>query len=186
MGDSTLATLIDLVRACPDDKTRLLGRLFVAPALHAIFAEIKERGGRAVPPGVRTVRRESFVGSCWISLHPGERAGRTASWLRSTFWSVPSIENQTGSKVREISPIRGNARMPRKLARRADGNLLSFGVGFGVTRAAIHSRCVSACVTPIDRNVHICMGVFNPSCILHPASASSGTTLRLLSNLAPI
>jgi ribosomal protein S18 acetylase RimI-like enzyme len=60
--DNALAALIDLVRAYPDDKTWFLSLLFVAPAsrnvglgtllLHAIFAEIKQHGGRAVRLGV--------------------------------------------------------------------------------------------------------------------------------------
>jgi ribosomal protein S18 acetylase RimI-like enzyme len=60
--DNALAALVDLVRAYPDDKTWFLGLIFVAPAsrnaglgtrlLHAIFAEIKQHGGRAVRLGV--------------------------------------------------------------------------------------------------------------------------------------
>ena len=57
-----MTVLINLVRAYPDDKTWFLGLFFVAPAsrnvgfgarlLHAIFAEIKQHGGRAVRFGV--------------------------------------------------------------------------------------------------------------------------------------
>jgi len=60
--DDVLAALIDLVRAYPDDETWFLGLLFVAPAsrnmglgtrlLDAIFAEIKQQGGRAIRLGV--------------------------------------------------------------------------------------------------------------------------------------
>ena len=57
-----MTALIDLVRAYPDDKTWFLGRFLVAPvsrnvgfgtrSLHAIFAETKQHGGRAVRLGV--------------------------------------------------------------------------------------------------------------------------------------
>jgi ribosomal protein S18 acetylase RimI-like enzyme len=60
--DNGLVALIDLLRAYPDDKTWFLGLLFVAPTsrnvglgtrlLHAIFAEIKQHGGRTVRLGV--------------------------------------------------------------------------------------------------------------------------------------
>jgi hypothetical protein len=62
-----------------------------------------------------------------------------------------------------------------------NGKLLFFGVGSAVTHAAVHCRCVSACVTPTSAACTL-HGRIRP--VLHPASPSSAATYA--SNLAPI
>jgi hypothetical protein len=60
-----------------------------------------------------------------------------------------------------------------QLASGGDGKLLFFGVGFGVTHAAVHSRCVSACAT-LTFNPQTCPLHRRIQAVLHSASASSG------------